>query len=140
MRQISPYPLWLGHADDGRDYQAVFAAGIRAIVQVAAEEPALQPPRDLIYCRFPLVDGTGNARNLLLLATTTVADLLEKRLPTLVCCGAGLSRSPAIAAVALAMVYQEPAEDCLLRVAEHAPTDVAPAFWMEVKDVLQFDS
>ncbi len=139
MKQVLPHSLWLGHAGDGTDYRAALDAGIQAIVQVAAEEPPLQPPRDLMYCRFPLVDGPGNGTKLLLLAVTTVANLLERRVPTLVCCGGGLSRSPAVAASALSMVYQQSPEDCLRQVAEHHPTDVVPGLWAELKTLLDSD-
>ena len=139
MRQIQPHLLWLGHANDGRDYRLVLDTGIQAIVQVAAEEPALQPPREILYFRIPLVDGPGNDLKHLYLAATTVANLLEKRIPTLVCCGAGLSRSPAIAAAALYMVYQENLDDCLKQVAKHHPADVAPGFWNDVKGLLESD-
>jgi len=47
-----------------------------------------------------------------------------------------LSRSPAIAAAALAMVYQETPDDCLKQVAGHFPADVAPAFWKDITDFL----
>jgi protein-tyrosine phosphatase len=126
MRQVKDYPLWIGHAGDGSDFRHVFDAGIRAIVQVAYEEPPLHPPRELHYCRFPLIDGPDNEPANLSLAITTLANLLEKGIPTLVCCGAGMSRSPAIAAAALSMVYQQSPEDCLKQVAGDQPMDVAP--------------
>jgi hypothetical protein len=50
------------------------------------------------YCRFPLVDGPGNDRKRLQLAITTVANLLEKKVPTLVVCGAGQPVDPIRAA------------------------------------------
>ena len=137
MRQISAHPLWLGHAGDGRDYRRILDTGIQAVVQLAAEEPVLELPRDLVYCRFPLVDGPGNDWKLLQLAITTVANLLEKKVPTLVVCGAGLSRSPVIAAAAIALVFQQSADECLKQVAEHFPADVAPALWDEVKKVVE---
>jgi protein-tyrosine phosphatase len=135
MRQIPPYTLWLGHAGDGRDVKALLDTGIKAVVQLAAEEPPLQTPRELILCRFPLLDGPGNDPKVLYLATTTVANLLEKGVPVLVCCGGGMSRSPVIAALALAIVYQENPDECLKRVAEHHPADVAPGFWDEAKNL-----
>lgn len=136
MRQILPHALWLNHniADD--DFRALFDLEIKAIVQLAAEEAPLHPPRELIYCRFPLVDGPGNEKKLLYLAITTLANLLEKNVPTLVCCGAGMSRSPAIAAAALSMVFQEAPDDCLKQVAEHHPADVTPGMWLEIKQFL----
>ena len=96
-----PIPLWLGHAADAQDFKRILDLEITALVQLAAEEAPLQPPRELIYCRFPLVDGPGNDASLLSLAITTLANLLEKRKSVLVCCGAGLSRSPAVAAAVL---------------------------------------
>src|SRR5687767_11569976 len=125
MRQILPHALWLGNAADGRDYRAMLDAGVAAVVQIAAEEPALQPPRDLIYCRYPLVDSPGNEPKLVELAVTAVVNLLEKRVPLLLCCGMGMSRTPALAAIAMALVYQETPEECLQRIAEHFPSDVA---------------
>jgi hypothetical protein len=114
----------------------VFDAGIKALVELAAEEPPSQPPRELIYCRFPLLDGTGNERQLLDLAISSVANLLERKVPTLVACGRGLSRSPAVAAAALALIYQEPPGECLKRVAQHCHSDVSPGLWSEIASYL----
>ncbi len=136
MRQILPHSLWLGHAGDGTDYKHILDAGIQAIVQLAEEERPLQPPRELIYCRFPLIDGPGNNAKLLDLTITTVANLLERRVPTLLCCGGGLSRSPVLAAAALSQVYQEDPDECLKQVAEHHAADVLPGLWNEVKHFL----
>ena len=136
MRHISPHALWLGHAGDGEDFRSIFDAGIKAVVQLAAEEAALQLPRQLIYCRFPVIDGPGNRWKLLHLATTTVANLLEKRIAVLVCCGGGMSRSPAIAAAALATAYHLSPDECLKKIAEHHSIDVVPALWNDVKSCL----
>src|SRR5262245_35626731 len=111
MHQILPHSLWIGHAGDACDFRKVFDQSIRALVQVAVEEPAVQPPRELLYCRFPLIDGAGNEVDILQLAVTTVSALLQRHLPTLVACGSGLSRSPAIAAAALALAHQETPEE-----------------------------
>jgi len=137
MRQIPPHPLWLGHAGDGRDYRRILDAGIQAVVQLAEEEPPLQPPRELVYCRFPLIDGPGNDPKVLHLAVTTVASLLGREVPTLVCCGAGMSRSPAVAAAALAVAFRRDPDECLKQVAEHHPADVLPGLWGEVRNILQ---
>lgn len=83
MNQITPYRLWVGHAGDGRAFQAVFDKGIKVIVQLALEEPPLQPPRELVYLRFPLLDGSGNDLNLLRPAINCVAILLKEGSPTL---------------------------------------------------------
>jgi hypothetical protein len=132
MNQILPYPLWLGHSGEGRDFKGIFDAGIRALVQVAAEEPPPQPPRDLVVCHFPLIDGTGNRTELLHLTVQTVTTLLRLHLPTLICSGAGVSRAPAVAAVALAALLNQPAQQCLQRLVQSHPSDVSPGFWSEV--------
>lgn len=137
MNQVLPYRLWLGHAGDGRDLRQLFDADIRAVVQVAAEEPPSQPPRELVFCRFPLLDGVGNDGNLLLLAVSTVATLLREHVPTLVCDGSGLSRSPAVAAAALAFLHGGPPEDHLQRVTAHHPSDVSPGLWNELTGLLR---
>lgn len=136
MRQVVSHFLWIGHAGDGRDYRKVIAANVRAVMQVAAEEAPLQPPRDLIVCRFPIVDGSGNNTKVLDLAITTLAHFLERRMPTFICCGGGLSRAPAIAAAALSVLHREPPEECLRRITEHHPADVVPGLWEEVVSVL----
>src|SRR5262249_47518408 len=114
-----------------RDFRKVFDQGIKALVQVAVEEPAVQPPRELIYFRFPLIDGAGNEVDVLQLAVTTVSALLQRHLPTLVACGSGLRRSPAIAALA----HQETPEESLQKVAAHSPCDVSPGLWKEVVEL-----
>lgn len=137
MNQIPPYPLWIGHLGEGADFRRVFDAGIKALVHLAAEEAPAQPPRELIVCRFPLYDGGGNRSELLALAIRTTATLLEMHLPTLVCCGAGASRAPAIAAAALAVAHGETPEESLKRVVQHHPSDVSPGLWLEIKGVLE---
>jgi protein-tyrosine phosphatase len=132
MHQIPPRPLWLGHAGDGSDLRAIFDAGIRARVELAAEEAPAPTPRDLIACRFPRVDGGGNDPAVLALALYTLAGLLKQKIPTLVCCGAGMSRSPALAAGSLALLSGEHPEDCLRQVVSHRPADVVPSLWNEV--------
>jgi len=132
MHQIEQYPLWVGHAGDGRAIRQLLDQGIQAIVQLAVEEPPAQPPRELIFCRFPLLDGIGNDPVLINLAVDAVATLLRSKIPTLVCCGGGMSRSPAITAAALAQVDGAALNDCLERVAECYPADVLPGLWDEV--------
>jgi protein-tyrosine phosphatase len=139
VKQIQPHYLWLGHAGDGGDWRPVFDAGIRAVVQLAAEEPPWQPPRELISCRFPLLDSPGNDPKLLRLAITTVAQLLKAHVPTLVACGAGQSRAAAVAAAALAVLGREKPEECLQQIVAHTPADVVPGLWAEVKGVLEAD-
>jgi protein-tyrosine phosphatase len=135
MNQISQYRLWAGHAADGRDVQAIFARDIRAIVQLAIEELPLRLPHEIAYLRIPLVDGDGNDPSLLRLAISAVATLIDTRIPTLVCCGGGMSRSPAIIAAAIARVENTDLQDSLKAVTESHPSDVSPALWDEVSRV-----
>jgi protein-tyrosine phosphatase len=139
MHQVKPYPLWIGHAGDGRNFRQVFDNGIEAIVQLAVEEAPLQPPHELIYYRIPLIDGTGNAPILLDLAIHSVATLHKNGVPTLVCCGGGMSRSPAIVAGALSAVEQKPLDDCLKIVTESYPADVLPGLWEKIRHILEED-
>jgi protein-tyrosine phosphatase len=132
MNQIKPHPLWVGHAGDCHSFREVFDAGIRAIVQVAMEEPPCQPPRELIFYRFPLVDGSGNDPDLLHLAIHSISILVKKGIPTLVGCGAGMSRSPAIAAAALALANQVPLGESVKCVSEYRPIDISPGFLAQV--------
>jgi protein-tyrosine phosphatase len=139
MRQIEPHPLWIGHAGDGRDIPVIFDNGIRAVVQLAVEEPPIQPPHELIFCRFPLLDGIGNDPVLLRLAIHAVETLQRNRIRTLVCCGGGMSRAPAIAAAALSAVGWKQAEKCLKVVAEFCPADVSPGLWKDIRSALEDD-
>jgi hypothetical protein len=132
MNQIEPYPVWIGHGGEGHDFQHLFDAGIEAVVELAVEEPSFPSRRDMIACRFPLIDGVGNPPHVLALAIRTVAALIAARVPLLICCGEGMSRAPAIAAAALATIEQVPPEECLKRVTHHHPSDVSPGLWSEV--------
>ncbi len=133
MNQLHPDPLWIGHAGDGREYRRLFDLGIRAVVQLAVEEPPLQPPRELIVFRFPLRDGADNSIEVLDLAVGALVSLLRHRVPTLACCGAGMSRSPAVAAVAVGRLTGEPAEAVLERFLTGRPADLSPGLWDQLK-------
>lgn len=132
MRRILGHDLWLGHAGDARDVPALLDAGITAVVALALDEPPIPYPRDLTSCRFPLLDGAGNPAWLLRSAVATVADLLREGVPTLVLCGAGLSRSPAVAGAALARFRNCAPAEGLSLVTHREPADVSLALWAEI--------
>lgn len=136
MRQIQPYRLWLGHVGDVRDLRGVLAAGVEAIVDLALNEPPAVVTRELVYCRFPLVDGAGNPTWLLRAAVETVGMLLRAGTPTLVFCGAGMSRSPAVVAGAIALVRGCSPTEGLTVVSSTGPCDVSAGLWQEVVAVL----
>ena len=132
MRPIPDETLWLGHAGDVRDPRALLDAGITAVVDLALGEAPPRLPRDLVYCRFPIVDGPGNPPAVLRLAVETVACLLRTRMPALVYCSAGMSRSPAVVASALALVRGRTPQEWLERLAKDSPCDVSPGLWADI--------
>ncbi len=101
MREVIRGCLWLGTAIDTRAVRALYDAGVEAVVDLAYEELPAQLPRELCYCRFPLLDGLGSRIGLLSAALETAAALIRQEMPTLVACGAAMSRSPAVLATAL---------------------------------------
>src|SRR5262245_17438832 len=105
MRPIPGCSLRLGHVGDVRDLRAVHRAGLLALVDLAVNEPPLAVTRELVYCRFPLVDAPGNPPWLLRAAVETTAGLLRDDVPTLLFCAHGLSRTPAVAASALPLAW-----------------------------------
>jgi hypothetical protein len=136
MNQIVPYLLRVGHAGDGQNFKALFDHGVRAVVQLAWEEPPLMLPRELILLRVPLADGPGNRPELLRLAITTIAGLLREQVSMLVCCGAGVSRAPAVAAAGLARFTGRSLRDCLQEVTRHRHADVQPALYENLEGIL----
>lgn len=136
MRQVTGRSLWLGHAGDLRDPRAVLAAGIEAVVELANSEQLAVLPRELIRLRFPLSDGGGNPAWLLRLAAESVAGLLRARIPTLVCCASGMSRSVCIAAGGVALTEGRRLDESLIAVVGSGPADVSPGLLTQLRDAL----
>lgn len=139
MNKIAPYGLWLGHAGHGRDVKSALDKGIKVVVQLALEEAVPPLPRDLAYYRIPLVDGAENDPVMLRMAVHTVATLLKREIPTLVVCSAGMSRGPAVAAMAIAALESKRSAHCLEHVLEQHGGDVSPGLWADLNG-LQFSS
>jgi protein-tyrosine phosphatase len=133
VRRVEDYSLWVGHAGDVADPRALVAQGIRAVIDLALNESPVALPRELVSCRFPLVDGPGNPPWVLRAAVETVAALLRAGTPTLVCCSAGMSRSPCIAAAAIARVRGCSTAEGLMLVLRSGPADVSPGLWAEIQ-------
>lgn len=129
MRRVAELPLWICTARDARDIRGVLDLGIEAVVDLATDEPPIHPTRELVYLRFPLVDREGNPAWVLRLAVDAVVGLLAAGVPTLVASSAGASRSPVIAAMAIAKREGIRPEVALLRIGHG---DVSPALWREV--------
>jgi hypothetical protein len=132
VRKVPGYPLWLGHAGDSRDLTGLLEAGISAVVCVVANEPPATLPHDLVYCRFPLVDGEGNPDWLLRAAVETVAFLLRAGTPTLLHCSAGISRSPAVGGAAIALASRCSFAEGLIAATETGATDISPGLWLAI--------
>ena len=133
MNQIDRFPLWIGHAGDGRDIREIHSHKIRAVVQLAMEEPPIGVTRDMIFLRYPIVDGVGNSPDLLTLAIHSVVALLAKKVPSLVCCAAGMSRSPTIVAAALAVISERDFDETLKSLLEYLPADVSASLLHDVR-------
>ena len=129
MREILPGKLWIGNAGDGRDPERLLGAGVVAIINLAAEEPSPVLPRSMVYCHFPIMDGAQDSRGALDVAINTLVSLLKNQIPTLVYCGAGMSRSPAVVAAALSIVHGGNPKDKLREIVAGQPHDVSPQFW-----------
>jgi|SRR5579883_1176812 len=135
MRQIEGYSLWIGTARDTRDIKGVLDAGIEAIVDLARMCEPVQPTRELVYLRFPLVDGGDNSPWQISAAIHAVVGLLRLGVPTLIACDAGMSRSLAVAAAALwfQMPLRTSLDEVLARVIANGPADIHPRLWVDVK-------
>jgi hypothetical protein len=134
MRRIDDFPLWIGTARDARDIKGVLDAGIGAIVDLAALCEPVRPTRDLVYLRFPLVDGGDNPPWLIRVALEGVEGLIREQVPTLVACDGGMSRSVVITVAALWKQNTSESLDAVLRrVSGEGPADVHPSLWADVK-------
>jgi protein-tyrosine phosphatase len=136
MRQVVGYELWIGHAGDLRDVCAVLNAGIEAVVELADSEQIAALPRDLVRLRFPLSDGGDNPPWLLRLAAESVASLVRARVPVLVCCSAGLSRSVCVAACAIALAENHSLTEAMSVVVGLGPADVSPRLLCQFQQAL----
>jgi len=137
MHEAIPHRLWLGNAMEARDISAVLDHRIVAIVDLAMEEAPIHFPRDIVYCRIPLVDGAGNRPEIIRAAVDLAASLIGSGVPTLVACGAGMSRSPIIVAAALARIQGSTLEEALEGITSGVAHDVSTSLWAEVRAVCE---
>ena len=132
MRIVVPNLLWIGNVLDVANLAPIFDVGIEAIVDLALNEKPAQLTRELVYCRFPLNDGGGNSPQILRAAVDGLESLISKQIPTLVYCSAGMSRSLAVTALALARSRGQAPEEVLLALASGQPHDVSPLLWSDI--------
>jgi hypothetical protein len=135
MRQIEGYPLWVGTARDARDIKGVLDAGVEAVVDLAVMDEPLVPPRELVYLRFPLLDGADNPPWRICGAINAVSGLVRLGVPTLVACDGGMSRSLVVASAAVwfQMPLKTTLDEVLAKLAATGPCDVQPRLWADVK-------
>ena len=132
MNELKAGMLWIGNAIDARNPRKLLDAGIGAVVDLAYEESPAQLPRQMTYCRFPLNDGGGNDPRLVIQALQTTLRLLQNKIPTLIACSAGMSRSPTMAAFAMAGFASEDPEKCLLEIGKIRSLELKSQLWGEV--------
>ena len=135
IRAVHSNLLHVGNALDARDQRLLYDNGIRAVIDLAINEPPAQLGREIVYCRFPLNDGDGNSDSLIALAIRTIVCLIRSETPTLVACSAGMSRAPSVAAGSIALLTGRDPDDCLLELIADAPNDISPILWTHVKRV-----
>ncbi len=135
MREVIPARLWIGNSLDVDDIRQVTSAGIEAIVDLAIQETPPRMTRETIYLRFPLNDGDGNSPDTIRTALESVSSLFRRGIPTLVFCSAGMSRSPTIAAFALALAENRNPMDCVSQILQNGPKDVSPVLWNCIEQV-----
>lgn len=135
MRHVEGFSLWLGHVGDAVNPAGIMENGIEAVVDLALNEPPVLLPRDRTYCRFPLIDGSGNPSWLLRAAVETLACFLRSGTPALVYCGAGMSRSPCVAGAAIALVGGHSLDEGLKIAVGSGPADVSPGLWLDVQAI-----
>lgn len=132
MREVVANQLWIGNAVEANAILPVTELDVRAVIDLAMNERPVAFPREIIYCRFPLVDGSGNDPAVLRAAISTTSQFFSAEVPTFVYCSAGMSRSPAIAAGAMSLASSMSLDDALRTCTQHGAHDVSPALWQDV--------
>ena len=136
MVEVEAGRLWIGNAGEARDSRRLLESGFSAVVDLAADEPPAVLPRETIYCRVPLVDSDGNSDAGLKFAVQTVVGLLAAGKQTLVACSAGMSRSPAVAAAALAVTRNSNPDAVLAEIGDARALEVSPFLWEQLKRLI----
>lgn len=139
MREVIPEVVWIGNALDARNIQGVLNAGFQVVVDLAIEEPPAQLPRDIVYCRFPLHDGAGNPNVLIESAIDLIVRFVRERIPTLVACSGGMSRSPLIVSAVVATINDISFDEAIRRVTTTGPCDFSPALYAALRHLIEYD-
>ncbi len=136
MLNIPNSDIWLGNTSDLRDIRSVLKHGVTAIIDLAIEDPLPTIPRATTYCRFMITDdGENNPANIHA-AILAASAFVSGGHVAAICCSAGLSRSPSIAAATMSYISGDSPTATLELVSAVKHIDVNPAFWNQVVDVL----
>jgi atypical dual specificity phosphatase len=98
--------LFVGTAEDAGNQALTGEYDIEVIVSLTHESPDDWFPSDLMVVRLPMKDGPQNDQQIFEQAVNRVLSRLRAGDKILIHCSAGASRSPAVAATALAL-YNE---------------------------------
>jgi hypothetical protein len=136
IRNVLSDLLWIGNCADGRNVDGLRLLGIEAVVDLAAEELLALLPRDFVYLRVPLVDGGDNTDVVIRLAVETARLSVQAAHRTLICCSAGLSRSPLVAAAVASLEKGESLETVLGQINQLGPLDPSSQLLSHLKRIL----
>jgi len=95
--------LFVGTAEDASDASTLRDHDIAVVVSLTHTGPPGDIPADVTLVNVPMMDGPQNSRTAFETAVGDVLSRLDAGEVTLVHCSAGASRSPAVAATALAI-------------------------------------
>ena len=109
--------LFVGTLDDATDSHRLEKDGITTVVSLTHETPDPSAQALDIYS-IPLVDGPQNSREQFTKAVEQTVTALTAGERVLVHCAAGASRSPTVAATALALVQEMDLENAIQQVAD----------------------
>lgn len=110
--------LFLGTLEDAGNSSLLDEQGISAIVSLTYTEPEDGFPEDKTVSRWPMMDGPQNSREQFEQAVAVVEAHLDQETGVLVHCSAGASRSPAVAATALALYSRLELEEAFKQISD----------------------
>ena len=110
--------LFVGTVEDATDTSSLESHGVRTIVSLTHETPSLAG-EDFTVRSIPLIDGPQNSREQFTNAVEETMTALKANGSVLVHCSAGASRSPTVAATALALSQDMELQDALQQIADN---------------------
>lgn len=124
MKQIDSQ-IYIGNLREAGRPRTYRRHGITAVLNLCKVQPTRPYPEDLTTVHQPLIDGERNQLRDFILAVERLLELLDGGETILVHCGAGVSRSCAVTATALAYDRKKTVEEAITRIEQRKP-DVNP--------------